>query len=158
MAAPAGWGAGLRRLGAAAHRRASANDNRRLNRNPLIQLSLFGKTNDRFWFSFFHEAAHILLHAEDRDSVWLDDAGGRRRADETEAEADRWAANCLIPPCQDAEMRSLRSGGSIRAFARRVGVHPGVVVGRLQHERLLGFRQLNAFKETFEFDERSPPA
>ena len=43
---------------------------------PLIQLSLYGKTNDKFWFSFFHEAAHILLHAsskEDKKSIFLDD-------------------------------------------------------------------------------------
>jgi len=29
---------------------------------PLIKLSFYGKTNDKFWFSFFHEAAHILKH------------------------------------------------------------------------------------------------
>lgn len=29
---------------------------------PLIQLSLLGKWNDVFWFSFFHEVAHILKH------------------------------------------------------------------------------------------------
>ena len=43
---------------------------------PLIQLSLYGKSNDKFWFTFFHEAAHILLHAntqQDKKSVFLDD-------------------------------------------------------------------------------------
>ena len=46
-------------------------------RYPLIQLSLYGKTNDRFWFTFFHEAAHILLHAADKKSVWLDDPNSK---------------------------------------------------------------------------------
>ena len=36
-----------------------------INHRPVIQLSLFGKTNDRFWFTFFHEACHILNHAAD---------------------------------------------------------------------------------------------
>lgn len=129
-----------------------------LNRNPLIQLSLFGKTNDRFWFSFFHEAAHILLHADDRKSVWLDDAGGLSGEDEAEAEADRWAANRLIPSSHAAELHRLRDRQSIRAFASRVGVHPGVVVGRLQHERLLAFGQMNGLKARFKFDEESTPA
>lgn len=129
-----------------------------LNRNPLIQLSLFGKTNDGFWFSFFHEAAHILLHADDRKSVWLDDAGGLSGADEAETEADRWAADCLIPSSHASELRQLCDRRSVRAFARRVGVHPGIVVGRLQHERLLAFGQMNGLKSRFKFGEESTPA
>jgi HTH-type transcriptional regulator / antitoxin HigA len=39
---------------------------------PLIQLSLFGKWSDVFWFSFFHEIAHILKHP--KRAVFLDDA------------------------------------------------------------------------------------
>ncbi len=129
-----------------------------LHRNPLIQLSLFGKTNDRFWFSFFHEAAHILLHADDRKSVWLDDAGRRPGTNEAEAEADRWAANRLIPSPHDPELHRLRDRRSICAFAQRVGVHPGVVVGRLQHERLLAFDQMNGLKARFKFGGESSPA
>jgi HTH-type transcriptional regulator/antitoxin HigA len=37
----------------------------------VIQLSLYGKQNDRFWFTFFHEAAHILLH--DKNDIFLDE-------------------------------------------------------------------------------------
>ncbi|HAZ31676.1 MAG TPA: addiction module antidote protein, HigA family [Dehalococcoidia bacterium] len=36
----------------------------------LIMLSLRHKTDDHFWFSFFHEAGHILLHG--RKAVFLD--------------------------------------------------------------------------------------
>ena len=41
--------------------------------HPLVQLSPYGKTSDKFWLSFFHEAAHILLHASAKKPVWLDD-------------------------------------------------------------------------------------
>jgi hypothetical protein len=33
----------------------------------------------------------------------------------------------------------------MEAFAGRIGVHPGIVVGRLQHEGLLDYSQLNGF-------------
>ena len=127
-----------------------------LNRNPLIQLSLFGKTNDRFWFTFFHEAAHILLHAGDRKSVWLDDARRPAGVDEAESEANDWATACLIPSRHEAELRRLGDRESVLAFAHRIGVHPGIVVGRLQHERLLAFGQMNDLKAKFEFRGAAP--
>lgn len=67
---------------------------------PLIQLSLYGKTNDKFWFSFFHEAAHILLHAnskEEKKSIFLDDPNTISGDDPHEYEANQWAGNTLIP-------------------------------------------------------------
>ena len=65
---------------------------------PLIQLSLYGKTNDRFWFSFFHEAAHLLLHAngkEDKKSIFLDDPNAASTRVPREHEADAWASNFM---------------------------------------------------------------
>ncbi|MES2074455.1 MAG: helix-turn-helix domain-containing protein [Pseudomonadota bacterium] len=57
---------------------------------PVIQLSL-GKSTEQFWFSLFHEAAHILLHSKQKTAVFLDDPGrdGAHSIDETEANA--WA-------------------------------------------------------------------
>jgi HTH-type transcriptional regulator / antitoxin HigA len=34
------------------------------NNKPIIQLSGRYKTNDHFWFTFYHEAGHILLHGK----------------------------------------------------------------------------------------------
>ncbi len=118
-------------------------------RYPLIQLSLYGKTNDRFWFTFFHEAAHILLHAADKKSVWLDDLTSPPPTDPSEEEANTWAADQLIPSRYASELVELDSKASVKAFARRIGVHPGIVVGRLQHDRLLPFRQMNDLKVSF---------
>ena len=42
---------------------------------PLVQLSFSGQSNDEFWFAFFHEATHILLHAgnsKDKKTIFLD--------------------------------------------------------------------------------------
>ncbi|HKJ95798.1 MAG TPA: HigA family addiction module antitoxin [Gammaproteobacteria bacterium] len=116
----------------------------------LIQLSLYGKWNDRMWFTFFHEAAHILLHAGDKSRVFLDDPDGGRSVSDQEREADAWAADWLIPPGDRARLQWLAEEGDIRAFADDVGIHPGIVVGRMQHEDILNHAtKLNRLKERF---------
>ena len=123
--------------------------------HPLIQLSLYGKTNDKFWFTFFHEAAHILLHAGDKKSVWLDDAAAGQVTESAEREANAWAADKLIPPRYVPDFVSLYDTASVYVFASKVGIHPGIVVGRLQHDRLIPFERMNDLKATFKFVEAS---
>lgn len=117
---------------------------------PLIQLSLYGKSNDKFWFSFFHEAAHILLHGKQKAAVFLDDPakGGANSAEEVEANA--WARDKLIPPEAAKKLAMLpRTRVAVEDFAASIGVHPGIVVGRMQHDGLLDVTWLNALKDRF---------
>lgn len=114
----------------------------------LIQLSLRYKTNDHLWFTFFHEAGHILKHGK-RD-VFIDLVDGEE--DRHEAEANAFAADMLIPP--DAwrtfiETRDYRAKDGIRAFAAEIGIAPGIVVGRLQHEQRIPHRNCNELKVVF---------
>lgn len=119
---------------------------------PLIQLSLYGKQNDRFWFSFFHEAAHILLHSRQKKTVFLDDPSKSETSSKDEQEANAWARDFLIAPSQAALLPTLaKTRAAIKEFAQSVGVHPGILVGRMQHDQLLNMRWLNDLKETFEF-------
>jgi HTH-type transcriptional regulator/antitoxin HigA len=104
---------------------------------PLIQLSLYGKTNDKFWFTFFHEAAHILLHAQDKKAVYLDDPNTDHATDQQEHEANQWAGDRLIPPQYKYELTTLRSKEDVKAFAKQLDIHPGIVVGRLQHDGVI---------------------
>lgn len=114
----------------------------------LIQLSLYGKTNDRFWFTFFHEAAHILLH--DKKDIFLDEwDGGKKLSSQQEEEADRWASEFLIPSQYDAELPHLKSKKAVVEFAERLGIHPGIVVGRLQHDGLIDRTWMNGLKVSF---------
>ncbi|MDI3491054.1 MAG: HTH-type transcriptional regulator / antitoxin HigA [Thauera sp.] len=121
---------------------------------PLIQLSLYGKSNDKFWFSFFHEAAHILLHAgskEDRKSVFLDDPNAAHTDDPREHEANEWAGNWLIPPQHAARLPALRSAAEIEAFAQEIGIHPAIVLGRLQHDGHVPYASaLNGLRVSFQ--------
>ena len=123
---------------------------------PLIQMSLYGKTNDKFWFTFFHETAHILLHAnttEDRKAVFLDDPNAGHTGDPKEHEANQWAGNRLIPSQYAHELSTLRTKVAVAAFADRIGIHPGIVVGRLQHDGLIEPSWMNELKQSFRFAE-----
>lgn len=123
---------------------------------PLIQLSLYGKTNDKFWFTFFHEAAHILLHAdskEDKKSIFLDDPNASHSADPSEHEANQWAGNVLIPQEYNNALFMLRSKEAVKLFAESIGIHPGIVVGRLQHDHIIDPSWMNDLKQSFRFKE-----
>lgn len=122
-------------------------------RRPLIQLSLYGKLNDRFWFSFFHEAAHILLHSGQKKSVFLDDPSKAASSSKEEREANAWARDYLIPPDAAAGLAQIpHTKAAVSGFARSIGLHPGIVVGRMQHDGLLDVRWLNDLKESFTFE------
>lgn len=118
----------------------------------LIQLSLRHKTDDHLWFTFFHEAGHILLHG--KKDVFIDDETGRK--DEKEEEANRFAANALIPPAvwRAFAARPRCSKASVSRFAREQGIASGIVVGRLQHEGVLPYTHLNGLKRQFEWTVR----
>ncbi len=122
--------------------------------SPIIQLSLYGKTNDQFWFAFFHEAAHILLHADSKESIFLDDWGGDSGESRQEQEASQWAAEMLIPNSDFSDSFTKRiTSSQVRQFAQSINIHPGIVVGRLQHEgKLQSTTTLNRLKDRFEID------
>lgn len=114
----------------------------------LIQLSLRHKSDDQFWFSFFHEAGHVLSSQRRRDYI---DAvnGGTDEDDDAEADANRFARDELIPPNDyDAFLASReRTTTSVRSFARELGIAPGIVVGRLHRDKKLDQSELNGLKK-----------
>jgi addiction module HigA family antidote len=122
-------------------------------RRALIQLSARHKTDDQLWFTFFHEAAHIL---EDRDGDRVDPANPAERVeDEAERAADQFARETLVDPRAFAEFReagSFDEAEPIRRFAKEAGVSPGIVVGRLQREGLLSWSKLNDLKKRVRFE------
>jgi hypothetical protein len=121
----------------------------------LIQLSLRYKTNDQLWFSFFHEAGHLLLHS--KREIFLDgfETGDGDRAEE---EANRFAANLLIPPepWEAFTARPRFSKQTIRHFAGQLGIAAGIVVGRLQHEMRLPYTHCNDLKVRLKWAEPEP--
>lgn len=106
---------------------------------PLIQLSLLGKWSDVFWFNFFHEVAHVLKHP--KRAVFLDDASsGATVESKEEKEANQFAADVLVAPSDRKRMGQIAlTTTGVRTFAREIDIHPGIVVGCLQHLGLVGY-------------------
>ncbi len=114
----------------------------------VVQLSLRGKWADIFWFTLFHELGHVLRHG--RRDIFIEWLDGDQ--DDREREADAFAAESLIP--QAAYEAFLRrwptvSAASVTAFADQQGIAPGIVVGRLQHERRIPHSHLNRLRSRF---------
>jgi HTH-type transcriptional regulator/antitoxin HigA len=114
----------------------------------IIQMSLRMKTNDHFWWTFFHEAGHIARH---RGRNFLDDKAGEGEG--VEAEADAWANEMLFGQggVEDLVARRPRSEADVKAIAARLGLHPGIIVGTLQHHKVLPYTHLNKLKARFEW-------
>lgn len=112
----------------------------------MVVLSFRHLSEDHFWFTLFHEVGHLLLHGRSATFVDLDIAA----TDEREREANDFAATTLIPAARHDEMVTLggRSQRVLR-FAASVGISPGVVVGQMQHQGLLGPANLNFLKRRY---------
>lgn len=120
----------------------------------VLALSIRGRWADIFWFSLFHEVGHLVLH---KRTMFVDDGDvppGRRGL---EKEANKFAAESLIP---EGKLRAFIEIGSfeessVRDFATELGIAPGIVVGRLQHEGAVKQdSELNRLRERYEWSGR----
>lgn len=114
---------------------------------PIIQLSGRFRTNDHFWFTFFHEAAHIILHG--KKDIFLENVVGTEIDQEKEKEANAFAAKILL---KENELQQIISAAPlnqemIHNFARKFRTPAGVIIGRLQHLKLMPFNIGNGFRQ-----------
>ena len=88
---------------------------------------------DSFWFTLFHEIGHVING--DYGISFEKETG------EQEAAADRFAEDCLIPPGKYEAFISNNkfSLQDIKDFANQIERDPGIVLGRLQNDGLVGF-------------------
>jgi HTH-type transcriptional regulator/antitoxin HigA len=120
------------------------------NKKAMILLSFRYLADDQFWFTFFHEAGHLLMH--NNKAVFLED--GSDVSLKEEHEANLFAQNLLIPPEARAEFLSLRpTKTDVMKFAIKIGISRGIVVGQLQHQGRLERRQLNTLKRRYAIDD-----
>ena len=103
-------------------------------------LTARGKDADKFWFSLFHELAHIVL-----GHIGLANGTG----EQDEKMADSWSRDTLIPVDLFEEYKNQNSfsDASVLAFAKTIGIAPGIVVGRLQNEGCIDHSMMNNLKE-----------
>ena len=116
----------------------------------MILLSLRYKTNDHLWFSFFHEAAHLIYHS--KKQYFIEEIIPKE-LNRYEEEANKFAANFMIP--RDKYDNLLKNhtitGASINQFCKENEISPGIVVGRLQHDKIIKYNKLNDLKIKYEW-------
>ncbi|MEI7620752.1 MAG: HigA family addiction module antitoxin [Candidatus Falkowbacteria bacterium] len=121
-------------------------------KKALIQMSIRGKYSDIFWFSLFHEIGHLLLHQKKDVHI---DFGEDGINEEQERQADEFAAEFLIPKekLNNFLIKADRFNysNSIRLFAREIKVSPGIVIGRLQHDKVISLNQFNGLRLKYEW-------
>ena len=116
----------------------------------LLMLSLRYKSNDHLWFAFFHEAGHLLFHG--KKMMFLETVGGM--SDDNEEEADAFARNFLIAPEHAKFLPYLaHTYDDVIAFSESIGIAPGIVVGRMQHDGVMPRNYLNKLKVWYEWEE-----
>jgi HTH-type transcriptional regulator/antitoxin HigA len=109
----------------------------------VVGITARGKDADKFWFSLFHELAHIILgHIGQVDGT----------SEQDEKDADNWSRDTLIAKEDFDKFKSNPpfSSAKVCDFAKRLEIAPGIVVGRLQNERCIKYSMLNELKEQYE--------
>lgn len=108
----------------------------------IIMISDKGKKDDILWFTLFHEIAHLIKHS--KKEVFVDLENDEQT--DIEREADEYSRNILIPNAlyNDFVKNNYHYTETIiKKFADKVNVSPGIVVGRLQKDKKLGWNQFN---------------
>lgn len=117
--------------------------------NPYILLSFRHMSEDHFWFTFFHEAAHVVLHGDSH--IDIEGSDPAPFGDDTrEAEANEFAQDVLMPPnIREVLFQSVPNRSRVRTIARQCNVTPGIIVGQLQKEGVLQQYQFNDLKRRY---------
>jgi HTH-type transcriptional regulator/antitoxin HigA len=105
--------------------------------NPVIALTLRFDRLDNFWFVLMHELGHVYLHLFDSLNMDFFDEDNATDEDDIEKEADTFALNTLIPGDQwkTCLSRFSMSEKAVVVDARKLGIHPSIIAGRIRKER-----------------------
>ncbi len=106
---------------------------------PVIQLSARYRQNDRFWFTFFHEAGHIILHG--KKYISLEGIDFSEADPKKEQQAHDFAEDWTFSKEQEHEVIDAAplNETDIISFAKKFNTHPAMIIGRLHHKKLVHF-------------------
>ncbi|MDD3319942.1 MAG: ImmA/IrrE family metallo-endopeptidase [Paludibacter sp.] len=104
-----------------------------INDTPLIQLTARYGQNDRFWFAFFHELGHIILHGKKYISLENMDFGA------ADALKEQGAYDFAVKYTFSKEQKqkflcehpSSINANDISNYAEEFDTHPAMIIGRL---------------------------
>lgn len=112
-------------------------------KKAVIAMTLRGSYSDIFWFSFFHEIGHILLHP--KREVFLENGCIDEKLKKQEDEADKFASETLINEKEYKKFISKNdfSKDSVVDFAQKLEIKTSIIVGRLMHDKIIHFSDFN---------------
>ncbi|WP_170565778.1 ImmA/IrrE family metallo-endopeptidase [Ruegeria atlantica] len=119
--------------------------------NPIIHLSFRHLSNDHFWFTFYHECGHVLLHQGDFVDIDHDGEGGVY--DRIENEANSFSSAQLIPESgwDRIYSRSLSPKSLIRT-AREFDIAPGILAGQLEKKGIVKYGRFSFLKHRYRWN------
>jgi HTH-type transcriptional regulator / antitoxin HigA len=122
---------------------------------PLIQLTDRDKNYNAFWFSFYHELAHIRYH--NKSDIFLDGIDNIQPDGDKEIEADEFASKMIFSEAlkQSALSQNLNSVEKLRIFSKENKVHLSILISQLQRLEKIKYDDFttNRLKSKVEFDE-----
>lgn len=120
----------------------------------VLAMNNRGLDADKFWFSLFHEIRHVLQQKIKTVfiSSTVEEMMGMNEA--LENDADKFATNYLISPIDYRRFAPSRytSDDEIIRFADSIGIHPGIVAGRLQHDHIIPLNRCSKLKQKYVFE------
>jgi len=123
-----------------------------LNNTPLIQLTARYKKNDSFWFTFFHELGHIILHG--KKYISLENVDFAAVDPEKEEEAHQFAISLTFTSEQEKEVlqNTPITEQDIIEYAKKFNTHPAMIIGRLQHDEYIPYSVGRQFMEPIDLN------
>lgn len=119
--------------------------------NPLIQLSLYNPWIDIFWFNLYHEIGHLILHGKKDRFIEFDDKELSIVQDK-EKQADDFAGEELIPSKSYSEfVKEPLTKPWVVEFAKTLNIHPGIVAGRLCHDKKVNWKSVSSLRPRLKF-------
>jgi plasmid maintenance system antidote protein VapI len=114
----------------------------------LILLSFRYKSDDQFWFTFFHEAGHLILHGEGK--IFIEEDKPQAETMKEEGEANRFAEEILIPSeIRNELMRTPITERSLKTYANKANISLGILVGQLQFLGRVSLNHFNSYKRRY---------
>ncbi|MDD2628846.1 MAG: HigA family addiction module antitoxin [Limnochordia bacterium] len=110
------------------------------NNKAILALSVRGKRSDIFWFTLFHELAHLINHSKKVSAVSF------------EEDADQIACDYLIPEASYHEFvqkYDYTDKKKIKEYAHAIGIAPCILVGRLLHDKLIDYSSYSDMRPPF---------
>ena len=120
----------------------------------VLAINNRGVYADKFWFSLFHEIRHVLQQKIKKVFISSTLEEMMDINNKLEIDADKFAKNYLISPEDYKRLAPSRytSDDEIVEFAKTIGIHPGIVAGRLQHEGIIPQERCSKLKEKYVFE------